>query len=327
MPPEPLLTRHAHGITTVDAMYVRPGFAAVHIIERDGRVAIVDTGANASVSFVEQALLELSLPREAVDSVFLTHVHLDHAGGAGRLLRALPNARVVVHPRGVAHLVDPSRLARATSAVYGRERFEQLYGTLLPIAAERIIPTADLDRLRVGKCELSVLHTPGHALHHQALFDPEASAIFTGDTFGLSYRSLDTSVGAFIVPTTTPTQFDPEQLLASIERLAALDPEAAYLTHFGRVTGVGRLARSLEEQIAELVQIALRHQGAAQRQVWIANELRALWLERLERHGVGDAASRIDAVLGEDLELNVQGLVAWLERGERTTRNEGSPPQ
>lgn len=308
-------------------MYVRPGFAAVHLIERDGRVAIVDTGANASVAYVVQALIALSISREAVDSVFLTHVHLDHAGGAGLLLQALPNARVVVHPRGVAHLIDPSRLAQATSAVYGAERFEQLYGSLVPIAAERIVPTADLDRLRVGKRELSVLHTPGHALHHQALFDPEASAIFTGDTFGLSYRTLDTSSGPFIVPTTTPTQFDPEQLLASIERLAALDPEAAYLTHFGRVTGVGRLARSLEQQVTELVQIALRHQGSAERQLSIANELRGVWLHRLERHGVEDAASRLDAVLGEDLELNAQGLVAWLERGERAARNDGSPPQ
>ncbi|HKO94683.1 MAG TPA: MBL fold metallo-hydrolase, partial [Polyangiaceae bacterium] len=317
MPHLPELIRHSHGITTVDAMYVRPRYAAVHIIEREGRAAIVDTGTNASVPLVLAALEQLGIATASVEWVLLTHVHLDHAGGAGLLLEALPRARAVVHPRGVAHLVDPSRLVNATRAVYGAERFERLYGTLVPIAAERIVETHDLDRWALGADEFTILHTPGHALHHQVFFDPRASAVFTGDTFGLSYPALESEQGAFIVPTTTPTQFDPEQLLASIERLLSLGADAAYLTHFGRVTGLPALARELREQIGAFVAIARARRGAGDRQALIASDLRALWIERLARHQPGADAARVDAVLSDDLELNAQGLVAWLERDER----------
>lgn len=317
MPVAPELIRHPHGITTVDAMYVRPGFAAVHIIEREGRAAIVDTGTNASVPLVLGALAQLGIAPTSVESVLVTHVHLDHAGGAGLLLQALPRARALVHPRGVAHLVDPSRLASATAAVYGQERFEQLYGTLVAIPAERILATQDLDRWALGDSELTILHTPGHALHHQAFFDPRASAVFTGDTFGLSYRSLDSQQGCFIVPTTTPTQFDPQQLSASIDRLASLGAEAAYLTHFGRVTSLPALARSLREQIEAFVAIARAHRGSHDRLALIVSDLRALWIERLARHQPGAGAAEVDAVLSDDLELNAQGLVAWLERDDR----------
>lgn len=314
---EPELTRHPHGITTVDALYVRPGLAAIHVIERDGRAAIVDTGANASVPGLYWALEQLGIARTAVDLIFLTHVHLDHAGAAGLLAQGLPNARVSVHPRGVQHLVDPSRLAAATAAVYGAVAFEQLYGTLLPIAPERIVSTADLDRLQLGTSEFSVLHTPGHALHHQALFDPAASLFFSGDTFGMAYAALTGARGAFIVPTTTPTQFDPEQLVASVRRLVALGAESAFLTHYGRVTGLPALGAALEEQIGQLVEIARRHQASPDRFAAIRTDVRALWIQRLRAHGVEPSEALVDDWLSADAYLNAQGLVAWLERSEK----------
>lgn len=316
-PVEPRLIRHAEGITTVDAEYVRPGFASVHVLERGGRAAIIDSGANSSVPLIERALELLGIERQHVELLFLTHVHLDHAGGAGLLLQQLPRARVLVHPRGLAHLVDPTRLESATIAVYGQRGFEQLYGRLVPIPAERIAATADGERYRLGPSELSILHTPGHALHHQVLFDPDARALFTGDTFGLSYRELDTEQGALIVPTTTPTQFDPEQLVASITRLAALQAEALYLTHFGRVTGIPRLARDLCEQIASFVGIARRHAEASDAPARIRSEMRELWLARARAHGVLSAEAQVDSWLAPDLELNTQGLVAWLARERR----------
>jgi glyoxylase-like metal-dependent hydrolase (beta-lactamase superfamily II) len=311
------LIRHPDGITTVDAEYVRSGFASVHILERGGRAAIVDTGANSSVPLIERALDQLGIARESVDVLFLTHVHLDHAGGAGLLLQGLPRARVVVHPRGVTHLVDPSRLENATIAVYGQRGFEQLYGRLVPIPPERITPSAEGERFQLGPSPLEILHTPGHALHHQCLFDADARAVFTGDTFGLSYRDLDTEQGPMIVPTTTPTQFDPEQLLASITRLAALPVDSAYLTHFGRVNGLPRLAQALREQVVAFVEIARRHAQAGDRYARIRAELRELWIARAQAHGVGSAAAHVDSLLGPDLELNTQGLLAWLEREQR----------
>lgn len=308
--------RHPHGITTVDAEYVRPGFASVHVLERGGRVAIVDTGANSAVSLVLRALTSLGLEPGAVDLLFLTHVHLDHAGGAGLLLQHLPRAKVVVHPRGAPHLVDPSRLEAATIAVYGEHAYQQLYGKLVPIPADRVATTRDGERLTLGGAELTILHTPGHAMHHQVLFDPEALAVFTGDTFGLSYRELDTTAGPFILPTTTPTQFDPEQLLDSVRRIVELEPESAYLTHFGRVTDIPRLAVALREQIDAFVASAREHATAADRHERIRTAMRDLVVTRARAHGLTDAV-QVETVLGPDLELNTKGLLAWLERSKK----------
>lgn len=306
--------RHDGGITTVDAEYFRPGFASVHLLAREGRVAIIDAGANSSVPLVEGALAALGLGLDAVDWLFLTHVHLDHAGGAGALLERLPRARVLVHPRGAAHLIDPTRLEAATIAVYGHAAFEQLYGKLVPIPAERIQETPDGERVRLGTSELLILHTPGHALHHQVLFDAEARALFSGDTFGVSYRELDRAAGAFILPTTTPTQFDPAQLLDSVRRIAELAPESVYLTHFGRVTGVPRLAAALEEQIECFAALAREHATSDARHERIRAAMREHVVARADAHGIENAAATVDAVLGADLELNTQGLVAWLAR-------------
>lgn len=312
------ILRHEHGVTTVDADYVRPRFASVHVLERQGEAALVDTGTNHSVPRVLDALRQLQLPPEAVQWVFVTHVHLDHAGGAGSLLRELPNARIVAHPRAVPHLADPTVLAAATAAVYGQAAFEQLYGSLLPAASDRIVATRDGERLLLGSSEFEVLHTPGHALHHHALYDRAGSCAFTGDTFGLSYREMDTAAGPFIVPTTTPTQFDPEQLARSVRRIAALQPEAVYLTHYGRVTGVARLARSLQTQIERFVEIAEASAGADQPEARIREAIGSLWGRLLGEHGVEAGPERVEHLLGPDLTLNAQGLVAWLERKARS---------
>ena len=312
------ITLEPQGVAVVDAEYVRPRYAAVHLLQRDGRVAVIDTGTNDSVPLVLAALDELGWSRAAVDYVFVTHVHLDHAGGAGLLLRELRSARAVAHPRAAQHLVDPSRLIEATRVVYGAERFERLYGEPLPVEASRVLETADGDRLSLGSSRLGVLHTPGHALHHHVLVDDEARAVFTGDTFGLSYRALDTARGACVLPTTTPSQFDPEQLIGSIRRIAALAPEAVYLTHFGRATDVPRLAASLETQIRAYVGVAERHKSASDRFPSIRADLRTLGLELLREHGAPLEA--VDELLASDLDLNARGLVAWLERAERTPR-------
>lgn len=314
----PRLQRHPDGITAVDTEYMYPGLAAAHVIEHAGRAAFVDTGTTHSVPRLLAALDELGIARDAVDYVILTHVHLDHAGGAGRLMQALPQARAVIHPRGAPHMIDPTKLIAGSMAVYGEAKYRQLYGELVPIPAGRVLTTHDGQRLSLAGRELEFLHTPGHALHHHVIVDLAHRGIFTGDTFGLSYREFDTENGAFIVPTTTPTQFDPEQLVASIDRLLSYEPQAMYLTHYSRVTGVLRLAESLKLQIRQFVTIARKHRDAANRHEAISGEMRVLWLELLRRHGCTLPDARIDELLGTDLELNTQGLIAWLDRERRS---------
>lgn len=309
----PRITRHTGGVSAVDADYIRPGLVASHVIQHAGRAAFVDVGSNHSVPFLLAALAELGQAPADVDYLILTHVHLDHAGGAGELMRHLPHARAVMHPRGAPHLIDPAKLIAATRAVYGDAAYQQLYGDIAAIPAERVVLTEDGHKLSLGGRELEFLHTPGHALHHQAIVDRYSGGIFTGDTFGLSYREFDTERGAFIIPTTTPTQFDPDQLIASIDRLQALGLDF-YLTHYSRVANVPRLAIDLKSQIRAFVEIARRHAGAPQVYERIYEDMRRLWLQLARQQGCQLSDQEIDDLLSGDLNLNTLGLVAWLQR-------------
>jgi glyoxylase-like metal-dependent hydrolase (beta-lactamase superfamily II) len=314
VPVKARLYRHPHGITAVDTEYVHPGHAAAHLIVDEGRAAFVDVGTNNSVPYLMAALAELAIAPAAVDYLLLTHVHLDHAGGAGALLAQLPRATLVVHPRGAPHLIDPARLIAGAIAVYGAERFRALYGQLVPVPAARLAVAADAQALTLGGRTLELIHTPGHALHHLAVVDAAHGSIFSGDTFGISYRALDTPQGAFIIPTTTPTQFDPEQHLASIDRMLAYRPHSMYLMHFSRVSEVARLGVELKEQIVALTRIAHAHAHAADPAAGIRADMRALWLTRLRALGSQLAEAQIDAALANDLEFNTQGLIAYLAR-------------
>ncbi len=313
----PRIFRHPHGITAVDTEYLHPGHAAAHIIEDSGRGAVVDVGTNDSVPHLLAALEALGIARTAVDYVFLTHVHLDHAGGAGRLLQELPNARAVLHPRGAPHMIDPEKLIAGSKAVYGEERFRALYGDLVPIPSERVHVAQDGQRYRLGARELELIHTPGHALHHYAVIDAAHTSIFPGDTFGISYREMDTSRGVFIAPATTPSQFDPDQFIASIDRMAAYQPEALYLMHFSRVTYEPRLALTLKSQIAEFARIARRHADAQDRYSAIRADMLDLWLGLAREQGVTLGADEIEELLRTDLDLNTQGLIVWLDRSQK----------
>ena len=283
-----LLTRHPDGVTAIDTLYVRPQLDAAHLIVHRGRAAYVDTGTSHSVPQLLDALAQQSLTPDDVEWVFLTHVHLDHAGGAGQLMRALPRARAVLHPRGAPHLIEPAKLIAGSISVYGEAIYRQLYGEILPIAADRVVVTTDGQRLSLAGREFEFLHTPGHALHHQAIRDLATGCVFTGDTFGISYREFAVDGRDFILPTTTPTQFDPQQLLASIERIAALKPPALYLTHYSRVADVPRLATELAALVQEFVRMAEASVGAANVHAAIAESMGSLLF--------GDVCARMAAV-------------------------------
>jgi glyoxylase-like metal-dependent hydrolase (beta-lactamase superfamily II) len=313
----PRLLAFPDGITAVDTEYLWPGHAAAHIIVDAGRAAFVDVGTRFSVPYLLAALRQLGISPGQVDYVLITHVHLDHAGGAGELLAALPQAVALVHPRGAGHLIDPTQLIEGSKVVYGAERFNSLYGTIVPMPAGRVREVADGETVRLGGRELLLLHSPGHALHHYVIVDAAHRCVFSGDTFGISYRELDTPQGAFITPTTTPTQFDPDQLIASIERIESHHPDAVYLMHYSRVTGIPRLAAHLKEQIPELVRITLAADGSPSAHADISAAMWEMWRARLAAQGSTLPESRAREVLAGDLELNTQGLLAWLARRKK----------
>jgi len=305
----------ADGIYAVDTQYIRPGHDASHLILSNGRAAFVDTGPASGIPHLLEALDQLHVGRDQVEYVLLTHVHLDHAGGAGLLMQSLPNARAVIHPRGARHMIDPTKLIQGSIAVYGEARFRELYGRIIPIASERVTQSEDEMRIALGGRELELIHTPGHALHHYCVVDREAQAIFSGDTFGISYRRFDTAAGEFIFPTTTPVHFDPQALHASIDRLMSYRPNSIYLTHFSRVTQLRRLAADMHECIDGFVDIARRHSSDHERGVRIRAELLSYLARRLRRHGFESSDAEIAELLATDVELNSQGLEVWLDRG------------
>ena len=303
-----------NGIRVVDTGFHRPLFDAAYLIVERGRAAFIDTGTNDAVPRLLAALAGAGIGVDAVDYVIATHVHLDHAGGAGLLMQHLPNARLVVHRRGARHLVDPRRLVHSATGVYGEEEIARSYGSLVPVPADRVVTTADDTTIELAGRPLRCLDTPGHAMHHHCIWDEASRAFFTGDTFGLSYRDFDTALGVWIMPTTTPVQFQPEALRRSIERMLAFAPAHMHLTHFGRVGDVPRLGALLLAQLDEIVAFARTTQPGPERHDLLVRGLEAIHLASLRAHGVTLADAHIRELLALDLELNAQGLAIWLDR-------------
>ena len=301
------------GISTIDSGYHRPQFDAIYLIVENGHAAIIDSGVNASVPRVFAALRAKGIAPEQVEYVMLTHVHLDHAGGAGTLIAQLPNARLTVHPRGARHVADPAKLVASASAVYGAEQMRALYGDIVPVPRERIIETPHHFRIDLNGRELVFFDTPGHARHHVCILDKRSGHVFTGDTFGLSLRELDSDGRQFVFPTTTPVQFDPAALHRSVDLIAGLRPPAAYVTHYGQVRDIPRLAADMHRLIDAHVALAIdaRAAGADRRQRLKSGIARLLIEEKLRQNWALPREKVLELFAG-DIELNAQGLDVWL---------------
>ena len=305
---------YTHGISAVDSLLLRPLQSAVHVVVERGRAAIIDTAASHCVPRVLDALAAKGVPPEHVDWIVLTHIHLDHAGGAGEFMRRCPNARLTVHPLGARHMVDPAKLIDGTIGVYGEAETRRMYGDILPVPAERIETAQDGGSIRLAGRELSFYDAPGHARHHVVVRDSASGHIFAGDAFGLSYRELDLDGRQFAFPTTTPVHFDPPALHRSVDRMLALEPKAIYVMHFGRVDQPQRMAADLHRLIDEHVRIALEHrQAGAGRHQRLKDGLQSLVLAEARRQGWRLSPERLLAVFREDFELNAQGLGVWLD--------------
>lgn len=294
---------YSHGISAIDSGFVQPWHTAVHIVVERGRAALVDTATNAAVPRVIEALAERGVAPEAVDWIVLTHIHLDHAGGASALMRRMPNAKLCVHPRGARHMVDPARLVAGTVAVYGEAAFRQLYGEILAIDEARVIATDDGQRLPFGGLELELLHTPGHAKHHQVVVDP-GLGVFTGDTFGIAYPELQ-GPAPFLVATTTPTDFDLAALAASVRRIGATGARSAFLTHYSRVDGVAELVEPL---IADAAALWALSAGLPDMNT-LVEKILGHWEARLSAAGAPGDLAGWRALLQADATLNAMGLL------------------
>jgi glyoxylase-like metal-dependent hydrolase (beta-lactamase superfamily II) len=313
MTPNITAYEYAGGIIAIDSGMVRREMATCYLLETADQLALIEVGSNYSADRILQVIAQRGWRPDQVSHVIVTHVHLDHAGGAGKLIQALPSATLLVHPRGERHMVDPTRLEAGTRAVYGDEEFDAMYGSLVPVPQHRVQTVNDGESIAVGDRELFFVDTPGHARHHFCVWDELTRGWFTGDTFGISYRDLDTANGPFVFPTTTPIQFDPEALVTSIGMLMEKHPEFMYLTHFGRVGDTRRLAADMVSCVAKLVEIAEEYAHSENRTDEIEREMLAWLCTESRAHGVILTDLELNEVLLGDVKLNTMGIEYWLD--------------
>lgn len=303
------------GSYLIDTGLYRPRHTACYLIEDAGELAIIDTGTRHSLPRVLDAIATVGARPQQVRYIIPTHVHLDHASGAGALMRACPEARLIAHPKGLPHLIDPSKLQAGATAVYGEEAFQRDFGDLEPVSEERTRPASDLQSFPLGGRTLQFLHTPGHANHHGCLFDHESGFLYTGDTFGLGYGELRTPDGPLLVATTTPVAFDPDAWFESLDHMLAFNPEACCLTHFGKVDQPERYEEMLRASIQAHVDIALAEEPREQegRDDRLREAVDRLLVDAGTAHS-GLPAGEVRAIFEADIELNAQGLAIWLAR-------------
>jgi glyoxylase-like metal-dependent hydrolase (beta-lactamase superfamily II) len=310
------------GIYCVEARYISPGVACCYLMVEQGAVAVIETGTAHTAGAIADALVSLGLSTNAVQYIIPTHVHLDHAGGAGLLMQQYPDAKLVIHPRGARHMINPTQLIAGSKAVYGEEKFARFYGELIPVPEERVIVAEDGDKIQLEGRSLEFRHTPGHAEHHFCVWDARSEGWFSGDTFGISYLTMGDKqgnanrIGRFIIPTTSPVQFDPDKLLASINLMMSYGPKRFYLTHYSVLEQPEQQAELLRGQIEDYRQIALscaaEPEEAQEQQLFQA--IREKTLNRIASTHPALNLAEMEKVLTMDFELNAQGLKVWLAK-------------
>jgi len=318
---EPVVFDVADGVTAIDTfMGGRERYTAGYLLDAD-EPTLIETGPTTSVEPVTSSLDRLGIAPDALAHIVLTHIHLDHAGGVGRLSGRFPNATIWVHERGAKHLADPSRLVASATRVYGERELGEVFGPVDPVEAGRLRSVSDGETIHPGGRELRLLDTPGHASHHLAISDSRSGAVFTGDALGVHVPDLPV-----LRPATPPPDFDLERYVASIERIRAARPSILLFAHFGPIREVDAtcdLAIRRVRDWASIVEDATRETDDAEE---IAERLRVAALGDIET----GAEAELDLEVLEDrlrllssIRMNAAGLARyWQRRRERA--EEGS---
>ncbi len=309
-------------IYTIDCLYAgMPETACAYLVIEGDRATFVETNTTHAVPHLLAKLDSLGIPRSHVDYVIITHVHLDHAGGASALMKVCPNATLLAHPKAARHMVNPQRLVESSKLVYGEENFQKLYGEIEPISESRVRVMLDGEKLKWGNRHFQFLYTRGHANHHFCIYDSASNSIFTGDSFGISYPKMEGG-GRFIFPTTTPTDFHSEEGIRSAELIVSTGAEKAYLTHFGFIENLGDLSKHLTKGLRlcqtaiEEVKLELKkspHIEENQIQKSFQKKVKEIILTLANDQNV-NLTEKDWKLLQLDVELNAQGLAFALKR-------------
>lgn len=228
----------------------RPKIIATVLVQGHGGAALIDPGPTSCLETLELGLQASGVRWPDVRHILLTHVHLDHAGATGRIVREHPHIKVFVHERGAGHMADPARLVSSAARIYG-ERMDTLWGEIAPVPSQNLVPLIGGERVEAGGRAFEVAYTPGHASHHVSFFDASSGTAFVGDTAGVC---ID---GGYVLPPTPPPDIDVESWKGSVERILAWSPSTIVLTHFGPVTQVRSHCAALIENLDETAAMTL----------------------------------------------------------------------
>jgi glyoxylase-like metal-dependent hydrolase (beta-lactamase superfamily II) len=285
-------------IRTIDCHYIRSGIAASFLVHEDGEGYFVEANTCHALPHLLGALEEEGVGRDKVKWIAVTHAHLDHAGGAFALLDACPEAKVLAHPRAARHLINPEKLLSSAKKVYGERAFTELYGDIRPIPAERVRIVEDGEEIPFKGGSL------------RCMVDPILDGIFTGDSFGLAYPVLQRN-GLFIFPSSSPTDFDPDAALETLDRIANAGVRRVFLTHFGELSEMDAARSQLREMLEfsrQLYREAIDGtEGFETLSSRFAGELRKLFENMALRTGLL-LTSEDWELLATDLRLNAEGI-------------------
>ncbi len=309
-------------IFSFDANYFRKNFAAIHFINQNNKILIVDTATNHSAKRFLNTLHSMNISAESVEWIILTHVHLDHAGGAGLLMKMCPNARLAVHPRGVQHMVNPEKLWASVISVYGKEEAQNQYGKLIPVDEKRVVAVGEGEIIRFQNRRLQIFDAPGHANHHIVIFDEESRSFFTGDAFGIAYPELASKDGEFIFISSTPTQFEPKKFDTTVKKIMEQKPKSCFLTHFSKIMNIEKNGYELLKQIDEYVTITqqARNNHESQQEL-IRGKLFELLYKKFKKVNLNISKHEFGNLLSLDLSLNAQGLEYWNNKVNRRVKD------
>jgi len=309
---------YPHGIATIDTYYIKKDMAAAHLLVENGAALFVDVGPTPACPRLLAGLDSAGLTPEDVRYIVVTHIHLDHAGGAAALMKHCSRATLLVHPRGASHMIDPGRLIDASVAIYGQELFAELYGEIDTIDENRVQSVSDGWVLDFAGRPLHFFDTPGHARHHCCVWDPKSRGVFCGDTFGLAYPHLQTDPQRpFLIPVTAPAAFEPDALISSINRMLELEPETLYLTHFGPIP-------AHPESIRRLIELIDLHGRLVDQELDIAAvsaQLMDTFFDAYCNSGTPRLSrEQFQKFLAVDVKINAQGIAARRARLQKQKR-------
>ena len=298
----------ADGITAIDTVMCGQEGATSSYLLDGPELAIVETGPTTSLDALSDGLRALGVGPRDLAHVVVTHIHLDHAGGAGAVAERFPDATVWVHERGAPHLADPTKLEASAARIYGQERLRELFGPIHPVPRDRLRSVDDGDTIPLGGRRLEVLYTPGHAGHHVCLRDSRTGGVFVGDAFGVFLPDV-----RVLRPATPPPEFDLELAIGSIERVAASDPTVLLFSHFGPARDVATLCELAVTRLREWTAIVSDALGVTDRVEEVVAALEKGTEADLRREPPV-AGGRARYELLSSYEMNALGIMRYLSK-------------